>query len=95
MNVTFKHVKGDNVVTVAASVIFNVDQVTDMFIVLPKSYTHELGEIITFFKTFNNYWWTDSMMRLLHPDTFTNLLARLIILFKGLNFNFLEEPPAE
>lgn len=80
---------------VDANVIYNTEQVTDMFIVLPKSYKHELGEIITFFRTINNFWWSDTMIRLLHPETFFNLLARLIILFKDKQFKFLEEPPAE
>lgn len=80
---------------VDATVVYNTDQVTDMFIVLPRSYKRELGEIITFFKTLNNYWWSDTMVRLLHPETFINLLARLIILFKDKQFKFLEEPPAD
>ena len=95
MNITFKHIRDDKAVAVDATVIYNVDQVTDIFIVLPKSYTHELGDIITFFRSINNYWWSDTMVRLLHPETFINLLAKLIILFKDLEFKFLDEPPAE
>jgi len=95
MNVTFKHVRDNKTVDVAAAVIYNVEQVTDMFIVLPKAYTHELGEIITFFRSVNNYWWSDTMVRMLHPETFVNLLAKLIILFKEWQFKFLDEPPAE
>jgi len=95
MNITFKHVRGNKPVLVDATVVYNTDQVTDMFIVLPRSYKRELGEIITFFKTLNNYWWSDTMVRLLHPETFINLLARLIILFKDKQFKFLEEPPAD
>lgn len=95
MNITFKHVRGNKTVDVAATIVYNVDQVNDMFIVLPKTYTHELGEIITFFKSVNNYWWSDTMVRLLHPESFINLLAKLIILFKEWQFKFLDEPPAE
>ncbi|HWB25194.1 MAG TPA: hypothetical protein VG738_06930 [Chitinophagaceae bacterium] len=93
MNITFKHVRGGNVVTVAATVIYNIEQVTDMFIVLPKSYTHELGDIITFFRTVNNYWWSDTLVRMLHPESFRNLLAKLIIVFKDFGFKFLEDAP--
>ncbi len=89
----FKHVRSNASVNVAATVIYNTDHITDMFIVLPKCYTHELGEIITFFKSINNYWWSDAMVRLLHPETFVNLLARLTILFKDLGFKFLEDAP--
>jgi len=95
MNVTFKHVRGAEPVDVTATVIYNTEQVTDMFIVLPKSYTRELGDIIIFFRSVNNYWWSDSMVSLLHPETFTNLLAKLIILFKHLGFKFLEHPPGD
>lgn len=80
---------------VDATVIYNTQQVNDMFIVLPKICKHELGEIITFFRTMNNYWWSDTMLRMLHPETFVNLLAKLIILFKDKHFKFLEEPPTE
>lgn len=93
MNIMFKHVRGEMSVTVEATVIYNVDHVTDMFIVLPKSYTHELGEIINFFRSVNNYWWSDAMMRLLHPETFVNLLGILTVLFKDHQFRFLEDSP--
>ncbi len=89
----FKHVRGNTSVNVAATVIYNTDQVTDMFIVLPQSYTYELGEIITFFRSINNYWWSDAMVRFLHPETFVNMLGRLTILFKDLGFRFLEDAP--
>ena len=93
MTIMFKHFSGERIVTVSAVVIYNVEQVTDMFIVVPKSHKHELGEIITFFKSMNNYWWSDTMMRLLHPETFVNLLAKLIVLFKDNGFKFLEDAP--
>lgn len=95
MNITFKHIRGNKPVDVTASIIYNTEQVTDMFIVLPKSYTRELGEIITFFRSDNNYWWSDTMVRMLHPETFINLLAKLIIFFKHLGFKFIETPPGE
>jgi len=93
MNVMFKHVRGETTVTVTATVIYNIEQVTDMFIVIPKTYTGELGEIINFFRSENDYWWSDTMLRAFYPETFANLLGSLTIMFKDYGFKFLEDAP--
>ncbi len=93
MRIIFNHVKGETAVPIPAVVVSNTQQITDMFIVVIKSHTHELGEIISFFKSINNYWWSDSLIRLSYPITFANLLSNLSVLFKDRQFRFLEDAP--